>query len=538
MLLLTLQDPPAGEPKKPQEPPLQDAVPVLDRWRILFPDYPLNEPGQLYDPYHQNPIKGDYPILGENTFLSLGARSDTTVEDRRLPTPSGVSTARAGSPDFFGFGEQLAVNQDFAATLELYHGETSFRPRDWDLRVTAVQNYNYLGVRENGIVNPDVREQTTRSDKRTSLQEAFGELHLLNVSDTYDFISVRAGIQPFVSDFRGFMFSDTNLGVRVFGTLESNRLQWNLAWFDPLEKDTNSGLNTLGLRDQQIWIANLYWQDFLVPGYTAQASIHASRDKADVEYDTNHFLVRPALLGTVVPHAVNAYYLGWAGDGHLDRINLTHQLYIARGQDEFNQLAGRKVDIAAYLAAIELSYDVDWLRFRASFMWASGDRKPGDSLATGFDSIFDAPNFAGGAFDYWNRQAIRLQGVNLVNRESFLPDLRSSKIQGQLNFVNPGLLLWNAGMDAEILPELKAVFNANVMRFQYTAPLESFTFQGHLRATIGTDLSLGLVTRPLLSNNIVLNLGASCLLPGPGFVDLYENRATLYSFFAQLTLSF
>ena len=64
-------------------------------------------------------------------------------------------------------------------------------------------------------------------------------------------ISVRLGSQPFTSDFRGLIFSDTNRGARVFGNLNSNREQFNLAFFAQQEKDTNSGLNTLSDRNQR-----------------------------------------------------------------------------------------------------------------------------------------------------------------------------------------------------------------------------------------------------------------------------------------------
>ena len=96
------------------------------------------------------------------------------------------------------------------------------------------------------------------------------------------------------------------------------------------------------------------------------------------------------------------------------------------------------------MAALEVSYDRDWVRFRTSFFWASGDGNPNNKHATGFDTILDHPQFAGGDFSYWQRQAIQLFGVNLTNRESLVPDLRSSKIEGQSNFVNPGLWLVNA----------------------------------------------------------------------------------------------
>src|SRR5205807_7171657 len=49
------------------------------------------------------------------------------------------------------------------------------------------------------------------------------------------------------------------------------------------EKDTNSQLNTFEDRPQNIAIANVYRQDFLFPGYTAQASFHYNNDGPDVQ---------------------------------------------------------------------------------------------------------------------------------------------------------------------------------------------------------------------------------------------------------------
>src|SRR5439155_20142749 len=104
-----------------------------------------------------------------------------------------------------------------------------------------------------------------------TLQEWFAEAKLFDVGSEYDFVSIRAGSQPFTSDFRGFIFSDTNRGVRLFGSLNGNRDQFNLAYFRQLEKETNSGLNSFDDRNQNIVIANFYRQDFLFPGYTANA---------------------------------------------------------------------------------------------------------------------------------------------------------------------------------------------------------------------------------------------------------------------------
>src|SRR5262249_59937761 len=129
---------------------------------------------------------------------------------------------------------------------------------------------------------------------------------------------------------------------------------------------------------------------------------------------------------------------------------------------------------------LDLTYDRDWMRSRTSFFWASGDANPRNRHATGFDAIFDNPNFAGGEFSYWQRQAIRLFGVNLVNRGSLLPDLRSSKLEGQSNFVNPGLYLANVGVDVDLTPRLRLIHNANLLWFDSVRPLKQFVFQDRI----------------------------------------------------------
>src|SRR5205085_10881554 len=119
--------------------------------------------------------------------------------------------------------------------------------------------------------------------------------------------------------------------------------------------------------------------------------------------------------------------------------------------------------IGAGMAALEVSYDRDWLRPRASIFYATGDRNPRDRTARGFDAIYDAPSFAGGGFSFFNRLGIRLAGtgVSLVERGSLLPSLRTSKDEGQPNYVNPGVIIASVGVDVDVTPRLKVLFNAN-----------------------------------------------------------------------------
>src|SRR5207302_3001700 len=193
---------------------------------------------------------------------------------------------------------------------------------------------------------------------------------LKDVSENFDFVSARVGIQPFVSDFRGFIFSDNNLGARVFGSFDNNRYQFNAAYFAQLEKDTNSGLNRFRRRQQNVYVANIFRQDFIKNGYTIQASALYNDDRHSRKFDRNGFLVRPALIGDVRPHSIKVGYLGISGDGHLRRLNLTHAFYHVFGRDDRNPIAGRSVRVSSNMAAVEASMDKDFFRFRTSFFWA------------------------------------------------------------------------------------------------------------------------------------------------------------------------
>lgn len=561
MLLQWPVDPPLGYTGptgiRPLEPQTDSHfVPFVDRWRSGFPEwdrynkghplldeYPYVE-GSKYDPFHQNVLKGDYPFLGQHNFFILTASEQFLIDTRQVPTPTTPfeSTGDPGSEEFFGDPDQYFLNNNLVLSTEWNHGDAAFKPADWRVKATHIYNMNHLVVDELAVVKPDVRAGTGRFRQDYALEEYFLEAKLADIGPDYDFVSGKVGSQFFASDFRGFIFADTNRAVRLFGTRFSNRDQFNLIFFDQTEKETNSLLNTFDDRHQNTLIANYYRQDFIWPGYTAQLSYHYNKDKASFEFDTNGFLVRPDPVGVFAPHEVNAHYLGWTGDGHINRFNITHAFYWALGHDDLNPLAGRPVDINAQMAAVELSYDRDWIRFRTSYFFASGDDDIFDSEATGFDTIFDNPNFAGGQFSFWQRQTIKLFGVNLTNRMSLVPDLRSSKFQGQANFVNPGLHLLNFGFDMDLTPRLRSINNVNFLWFDQTEVLEQFVFQPNIDPRIGIDMSTGIEYRPLLNNNIIFVGGLSMLIPGAGFQDLYApivgEANTLVAGFGNLVLTY
>jgi hypothetical protein len=561
-------------------------IPRPDRWRYGFPEDTRHEHGRLRDPYHQNVFKGDYPIVGQDIFLQTTLESVTLAFGRRVPSPSNVSAARPGSREFFGRGEQFQLQQIWRADISLFKGDTAFTPVQWEIKVSPTFNINYLHTEELGIVNPDVREGRTRFDGHVSLQGAYFEMKLMDNprlfpflprrdddehgSPAYDFNAVRAGIQRFTSDFRGFIFSDEEPGVRLFGTLGANRYQYNIAYFYMLNKDSNSGLLSFDRRHQHVYIANLYRQDFLFKGWNANISFHYNQDLAGkydkdeesgvdgLHFNDNGFLVRPAAIGDATPHNLNVAYLGTASDGHIGRINVAHAFYWALGNDSHNPIAGRPVHVNAQMAALELAMDRDWLRPKVSVFWSSGDKNPTDSVARGFDTIFDNVNFAGGGqgflvnptttlqdrvlinpiiplgVSFWNRESIRLTGTNvgLQQPSSLVPSLRSSKEEGQANYVNPGIFIYNVGADAKLTPKLLGTVNFNYLRFHRPEAIRQALFQATIRPEIGYDYSFGAQYRPYLNEQFIVLGGMSVLVPGRGLKDIYTSPTMLSGFVA------
>ncbi|GGZ14043.1 hypothetical protein [Novosphingobium colocasiae] len=552
------QDNPGAVRAPPPEAFPTDQIPVPDRWRLIESLGVVKERWQ--DPYHQNTLKGDraidrakvpwLPIREDDWFFSLSAVSDTVLEPRTFPIPVGVQTTeRPGSLDVFGKDASFVFSQTFLLGLGLTKGNTAFKPPHIEYRVALAFNYNYVNVPERRVLHVEPSKPSHRADHFVGVQEAFIDYHLRNVSDRYDFDSVRVGVQPFQADFRGFLFNDQQLGIRFFGNRDDNRVQYNLAAFWRLEKDTNSGLNSVvqSPRDDLLFIANIYRQDFLIPSLTSQITIAYNRNREgnDIEIDKNGFPVRPALLGTLRGRDYDVVYLGYNADGHIGRLNLTASAYAALGQDRNSFFTDRRADIRAFFGAAELSYDHDWMRFRLSGLYASGDSDPYDDKETGFDAVFENPVFAGADTSYWIRQSIPFAGggrvIGISGRNGVLNALRSSKEQGQSNFNNPGTMLAGAGADFDLTPQLRISANANHLWFENTTTLQTLRNEGSIPRNIGWDLSSAAIWRPNANQNIVLRLSGAALLPGAGFRDLFDNAGghkRYYSVLANVILSY
>ena len=173
-------------------------------------------------------------------------------------------------------------------------------------------------------------------------------------------------------------------------------------------------------------------------------------------------------------------------------------------------------------------------------MWGSGDDDPFDDKSQGFDAIFENPQFAGADTSYWIRQGVPLIGggrVALSSRNGILNSMRSSKEEGQSNFVNPGILLIGAGVDMDILPSLRVALNWNYLRFDTTEVLEVARNQADIDEEIGHDVSIVATYRPFMTQNIVIRASYARLIPGKGYKDLFPDEDSDY-FLLNILLTF
>ena len=486
-----------------QDEATEEFIPMPDRWRFPFPRYDRYEPkrgtpwveGSTFDPYNQNVLKADYPIHGNHTFLNLNLQSASTINPR---------VVAAG-----GRRNQFFTNQNIVMGAEVFGGTGAFEPKRWAVRVTTVANFNFLA---NNTLNPF---DSRRGNSRLAVEEAFFEKRLAVVGPNFDFVTLRVGMQNLNSDFRGFLFADNQLGARLFGTLNSNRDQYNIAFFSMRQRDETSQLHSFDRRRQTVFLANWFRQDFGTRGYTALFNLVLNND-----------------LGRVVGDRarLNVAYAGFHGDGKWGKFNVNHAFYWAFGRDRFNRFARRGQTVNAQMAAFEGAVDRDWARWRGSFFYASGDGNLNDGRATGFDMIQDNPNFAGGPFQFWTQQTTVVGGpVGLLkNKFSLLPNLRN-KFNDRSNFVNPGLLLWNFGGDFRVTPKLRLTTNLSYLRFARAGLLRQITGDAGIDGGIGTDLSVGAKFRPFENENLFLVTGAAVLFPHGGYARMIGSTRPLVS---------
>jgi hypothetical protein len=524
--------PPDSRNRRPDAPPVPEVTApggefeaMSNRWDFNFPAYQRYAGGQRmpwivgspFDPYNQNGAKGDFPIGGTNSlFANINLQLNSAVNPRQVGSGEAESS------------RQFFYNSNLVAGLELFRGDTVFQPKSWAIRGTVVGNLNGLQV-----------GSTSQRGTTYGVEEAFLEKRLAVFGPAFDFVSIRAGMQNFNSDFRGYLFADNQLGVRLFGNAGGNRSQYNVTYFSMRDRDAASQLHKFTSRDQEVFIANLYVQDFGAQGYTGMFNLHVNRDsKAGTD---------PA---GVRRDGLQVTYVGFHGDGKWGPWGVSHAFYQAFGKDDDNAVARRlsggtaaPVSISAQMAAVELSKDADWYRYHVSGYYASGDDRSDPAKAKGFDTISDNPNLAGGQFMFWTQQktaaASAAAPVLVSEKFSLLPNLRS-KFGDRANFVNPGLILLNGGIDLRLSPSLKVVTNVSYLRFADATVLRALVGpgRGFEDEVIGWDFGAGARYRPFVNENLFVVLGFSSLLPQGGMAAALGSNSRLYSFVGAIQLAY
>jgi hypothetical protein len=484
----------------PSASPLPGSIPV-DRWRIIDT---LGHPDNRLDPYNTNNVlKGDRPIWGADGFSVLTASTTSLLESRRLAT------------------QQFFNSQTASIDAVLYEGDTIFRPPDYQLRLTPI--FNYSSTSASGATT------TTTS---VGAQALFFEKHLRDVSAQYDFDSVRIGIQPVTSDFRGFVLADQPLGIRFFGTRDNDVYQYSAGWFRRLPKNP-ARQNELGagIPANDLVMANLYIQDLGRAGLTSELVFIYDRSRAR---GTRIVVGDGATTFTSgARHDYDVAYLGYGADGHLGSLNLTGSVYEVIGRESEGVFTAGSTKVQATFAALELSRDFDWIRIRASGLYASGDSNPTDGESHGFDGINQTAIFAGSDSTFFIHQRLPLiaNAIDLKQRDSLFPSLRSTADSGESNFTNPGLELLGVGSDLDLAPSLRVSFDVSHVSFADTASLRAILGGTDIPRTIGTDTSLDAIYRPFISQNLIARLSVAKLFAAPAARTLVGSNAPVSMFF-------
>ncbi len=494
-----------------------------NRWRIVDA---LGFPDNWSDPYAtNNPLKGDRPIWKADGFSVLTVSSSSLFESRRVPATLDPATARLdGREQFFG-------SQTTSIDTVLYRGDTIFRPPDYEIRITPSINYSTTDTGPAKVTSTSV-----------GAQALFFEAHLRDVSANYDFDSVRLGIQPLTSDFRGFVLADQPLGLRLFGTRDDDIYQYSAGWYRRLPKNA-ARQNQLGagIPANDLFMANLYVQDLGRAGLTSEFVFIYDRSRArgtQVLAGTATANL-PVTFITGARHDYDVAYVGYSADGHIGSLNLTGSVYDVLGREAQGTFIAGATRVQATFAALELSRDFDWTRIRASGLHASGDGNPFDRRAGGFDGINQSALFAGtdSTFFLHQRLPLVLGQIDLKQRDSLFPDLRSAADTGEANFTNPGLDLIGIGADFDLAPVLRVSLDVSHLMFDRTAPLEALLRRTGIARSIGTDVSIDAFYRPFASQNLIVRLSAAQLLATPANRDLVGGSAPV-SMFCNLVLTY
>ena len=126
--------------------------------------------------------------------------------------------------------------------------------------------------------------------------------------------------------------------------------------------------------------------------------------------------------------------------------------------------------------------------------------------------------------------------TTLLRGNSIFPSLRGANATSQ--FVNPGILAVNPGLDVAVTPKMLFEVNFNYARFDDTASLTRLAGSRSVANDIGYEPNAGLTYRPFLNEQVILFAGGAVLFPGQGLRDLFGTDKTVYKAILRMVLVF
>lgn len=384
-----------------------------------------------------------------------------------------------------------------------------FDPDKWIAHVGLAAHYLY--DRGNDVLESktfrDIKHDTLLDG---SIEEAWGEVQVpLN-------IRVKAGIQPYTSDFIGSIYDDTDPGLRLYGNVEG--IEWSILGMQRLENDLVSRLNDTGEnRDQEVYIAHAL---FKVGDTLVKPSLHFNDDhegdhdrgRSDKHEEVQAFYAGFTTYGPIGPFQVLTGLYGVWGDqdnGTINGLDFRGLLgYDPNSKDPANAATAKylfpgrtpkdnDMNINAYLAYIDIAHTMleGKLTVHTGLFYGTGDEDPFDDDAEGFDSISDNVNVWGDrgiiiddriSVNFASVRALglaRQASVTVVNDDSPYTSLRDR--DDSSNFINPGIIAWNLGATVKPIESLDVNTNFTYFWWESTDVLEDvLTVNNALNATL------------------------------------------------------
>jgi hypothetical protein len=467
---------------------------------------------KITDPYNQNILKGDFPIDGKHLYFVFNG-----IED------ANYVTGRTFLLNQNNFNNNFFDN--VTTSIEFFSGTTQvFEPKRWDFKLTPVFGFDNAlnGLDNNGVVTPFI-----------GFQEAFGAVKLADLSPFFDAATIQFGIFGVKNDFEGFIYNDQNRSANLFATLNANETAPNLFYADRVFKDAVTALNTGVPRNDRVGGFNYVIND-VRPGLDLNL-IAANNQDTQLGEIKNKFNPNASVAAT---------YLGAAVQGVLGRFDVSAGATYVTGRDGNNFLTHQPGDIEAGMGFIKMDYPINYWKPHAAYLWCSGNNDNNSGKETGYDSINDGTNFFGGQFSFFegNNIAGTFNGKNvfLVRANSVIPSLRNGNQTS--NFVNPGLVATNFGVDVQLHP--KVVLTTNYNSFSFQSNTSAFgaidpKLPALLNNHIADEFNFGLTIRPGLADDFIINTGVSFTSFDSGLANaIFQGNGNVTSFLLRLTTTY